>query len=37
MEIAEVLEWAVSTDVRRILFEPVSRMVIPYEMVFLPP
>lgn len=37
MGITEVLEWAVRTDVRKILFEPVSRMVISYEIFFLPP
>lgn len=37
MEIAEVLEWAVSNDVNRIIFEPLSQMVVPYEIVFLSP
>lgn len=36
MEITEVLEWALSTDVKRILFEPVRRTVISYELLFLP-
>lgn len=36
MEVTKVLELVVSTDVRKILFEPVSWMVASYEMFFLP-
>lgn len=32
MEITKVLQLVVSTDVRKILFEPVSWMVISYEI-----